>query len=267
MAWIESHQTLREHPKVYVLVDALGVSKAQILGHLHLIWWWCVDYAPDGVISQNDVTVARAGEWTGDPKQFVTALVTAGFIDRVDDVLVVHDWGEYRLHYDLVRERQSRQKEQTRERVRLFREKKRNSNAPVTPSNAPTKHNQTKHNQTKDKAPPLAGPIQGQNGETSTSQVRPNGSTPRALTDVQKLVLGFKAVMGVDPEDKGWDAVYFRRYSKPASELLKLFGGEGPKAADCIDAVVQALEKRGLSWTPETVVKHAGDWKNGRLFK
>lgn len=149
MAWIESHQTLREHPKVYVLVDALGVSKAQVLGHLHLLWWWCVDYAPDGVISQNDVAIARAAEWSGDPKQYVTALVTAGFVDRRGDVLVMHDWGEYRLHYDLLRERQERQREQTRERVRLFREKKRASNAAVTPSNSPTVPNSTQTNITK----------------------------------------------------------------------------------------------------------------------
>ena len=86
-------------------------------------------------------------------------------------------------------------------------------------------------------------------------------------TDVQKVVAGFKAVMNVPDDDREWDAVYFRRYSRPAADLLRLCGGDVLVVADCIDQVSAAMEKKGLSWTPETIVKHAGDWKNGRLFK
>lgn len=95
MAWIESHQTLREHPKVYALMDALGISKPQAIGHLHLLWWWCVDYAPNGMLTQNDSQISRAGEWTGDPSLFVEAVVTAGFLDRGDGVLTIHDWLDF----------------------------------------------------------------------------------------------------------------------------------------------------------------------------
>ncbi len=76
-------------------MDALGISKAQAIGHLHLLWWWCVDYAPDGVMKHNDSQIARAGEWTGDPVQFVEAVVAAGFLDRGDGVLTVHDWLDF----------------------------------------------------------------------------------------------------------------------------------------------------------------------------
>ena len=86
-------------------------------------------------------------------------------------------------------------------------------------------------------------------------------------TDIQKVVSGFKAVMNVPDDDREWDAVYFRRYSRPAADLLRLCGGDVLVVADCIDQVSAAMEKKGLSWTPETIVKHAGDWKNGRLFK
>ncbi|TXH40873.1 MAG: hypothetical protein E6Q97_38870 [Desulfurellales bacterium] len=89
----------------------------------------------------------------------------------------------------------------------------------------------------------------------------------KALTPVQKVVLGFKGALGVPENDKGWDEVYFPRYSRPARELVKLFDGNLGRIGDCIDHVSGALERRGLSWTPETIVKHAGDWKNGRLFK
>lgn len=136
MAWIESHQTLREHPKVYVLVDALGVSKAQVLGHLHLLWWWCVDYALDGVISQNDVAIARAAEWTGEPKKFVEALVGAEFLDRADGVLTIHDWLEY--CGTLVAKRLERQSQR----------KKVPERKPKIPERAPTEPNRTKPNHT-----------------------------------------------------------------------------------------------------------------------
>lgn len=73
--------------------------------------------------------------------------------------------------------------------------------------------------------------------------------------------------MKVDENDKAWDKVYFRRYARPAADLLALFGGDIGSVCDCIEAVAGKLEKKGLSWTPETIVKHAGDFKNGRLMK
>ena len=95
MAWIESHQTLREHPKLYQLSESLGVSKAQTIGHLHLLWWWCVDYSPEGMLRVNDLQIARAAEWSGEPKLFVESLVAARFLDRRDGVLTIHDWMEF----------------------------------------------------------------------------------------------------------------------------------------------------------------------------
>lgn len=147
MAWIESHQTLKEHPKVYLLMDFLSVSRPSAVGHLHLFWWWCVDYAPEGSLKHNDSTIARAAEWSGEPKLFVESLIKAGFLDRANGGLTVHDWAEFRLHYDLALHKKEVQREQVRERVRKFR----SGNAPVTQCNAPTIPNQTIPNLTKPK--------------------------------------------------------------------------------------------------------------------
>lgn len=96
MAWIESHQSLRQHPKLSVLTQLLQVDRAKAIGHLHLVWWWCVDYAPTGELRKfNDMQVAAAAEWSGDAKTFVAALVTAGFLDRSHGVLLVHDWLDF----------------------------------------------------------------------------------------------------------------------------------------------------------------------------
>src|SRR5687767_5633894 len=48
MAWIESHQEIARHPKTRKLARLLGGSVPTAIGHLHLLWWWAVDYAEDG---------------------------------------------------------------------------------------------------------------------------------------------------------------------------------------------------------------------------
>lgn len=95
MAWIESHQELRDHPKLYKLIEILSLEKPQAVGHLHLLWWWCVDYAPDGVLHVNDRQIARAACWPGDAEMFVTALIESGFLERSAGVLTVHDWLDF----------------------------------------------------------------------------------------------------------------------------------------------------------------------------
>lgn len=89
----------------------------------------------------------------------------------------------------------------------------------------------------------------------------------RVTTPVQNVVKAFKITMKVDQNDTAWDKVYFRRYARPAKDLLDLFGNDLGWVCDCIESVAMALDKKGLTWTPETIVKHAGDFKNGRLMK
>lgn len=96
MAWIESHQSLREHPKCKKFCRLLRVSKPEAVGYLHMLWWWALDYAEDGSLSKYDaMDIAIGAEWEGDETEFVNALVTAGFLDRDGESLVIHDWHEY----------------------------------------------------------------------------------------------------------------------------------------------------------------------------
>jgi hypothetical protein len=108
MAWIESHQTLIGHPKTRKAARLLNIQRVHIVGHLHALWWWVLDYADDGDISQFDADViADACEWEGDPDEFLSALIVAGFLDKHADcdALFVHDWDDYAGR--LVRRRQA----------------------------------------------------------------------------------------------------------------------------------------------------------------
>ena len=103
MAWLQSHQTLARHPKTLRAAKSLGVSIPTLIGHLHLLWWWCLDYAQDGDLSGLEGSeIAQTASWEGDPQAFVDALLNAGlpnktgFLERsLNGHLVIHDWDEY----------------------------------------------------------------------------------------------------------------------------------------------------------------------------
>lgn len=96
MAWIQSHQSLLTHRKTGRLARVLRMSRVTAVGHLHAVWWWCLDNAPDGDITDiTDDEIAEAAMWEGEPSEFVDALIGAGFVDRCDGQTVVHDWNDY----------------------------------------------------------------------------------------------------------------------------------------------------------------------------
>jgi uncharacterized phage protein (TIGR02220 family) len=158
MAWIESHQTLGAHPKLFRLCTALGISQVCAVGHLHFLWWWATAYAKDGSLTGcTPMEVSKAAQWSGDPDAFLDAMIATRFIDRSAGKMELHDWGEYRLYHDNALARREGRKEQVRENVRRYRSKKRGvvvgnqsvitdvitSNQPVIKCN---QHNHTKPN-------------------------------------------------------------------------------------------------------------------------
>jgi len=83
MAGIESHDDLATHPKTRRAARALGISIPTMVGHLHLLWHWCLKYADDGDLSGYDsADIADAMMWEGDPDELVEALVNCGPGDR-----------------------------------------------------------------------------------------------------------------------------------------------------------------------------------------
>lgn len=95
--WIESHAALREHPKRKRLSRCLDLETHATVGLLHCLWWWAMDYAPDGDLADFDpADIADGIGYPGDPKKLIKGLQDAKFLDG----LRLHDWQDYgeKLH-------------------------------------------------------------------------------------------------------------------------------------------------------------------------
>jgi len=99
MAWIPSHQELAHHPKLRRAALIAGVSEPAMIGHLHLLWWFALDIAPEGDLSRLDAQdIAIAAKFDGDPDLFVRALQQCGpggTVGFLSDDMHLHDWEEY----------------------------------------------------------------------------------------------------------------------------------------------------------------------------
>lgn len=99
MAYVPSHQELKDHPKTKRAARRADVTLPTMIGHLHLLWWWALDHAPTGDLSRFDAEdLADGAMWDGDPETFVKALVdcgpgeSEGFLTSEG---YLHDWDDY----------------------------------------------------------------------------------------------------------------------------------------------------------------------------
>lgn len=94
MAWLQVHQTLKDHRKLFDAADQLEVEPPHMMGLLVSFWLWALDNAPTG--SLVDITprmISRAAQWDGDPEKLAKTLIRAGWIDEKEDgTLEIHDW-------------------------------------------------------------------------------------------------------------------------------------------------------------------------------
>lgn len=129
MAWIESHQSLHRHWKLARLSQELNITHVQAIGHLHIFWWWVIDYAPDGLLEKfTPLEIAKGADWPGDPDQFVEAMKKARFFDHDAVPLQVHDWFDF--CGELVMQRCRRLKEKRRKMRHAAPQKSRHPTQP-----------------------------------------------------------------------------------------------------------------------------------------
>lgn len=233
MAWIESHQELERHPKTLKLKNLMEWDIDQTIGRLHRFWWWCVDYARDGQLDKfnNEQLASAIGLNPEDGNKFINSMIESGFIDK-EPRFQIHEWNKYfgmflrRSHpeiYETVRKLYGNHAE----------------NVPYL-----TKPNLTK-------------PI------TTAASAKPGFGNKgyEVKTSLQQVVVGWKIVTGVPPDDREWDKLNWARTSKTAKELLGFFGDSPSTIVDCMEDVYNELSKKGLECTIETVKKRAWEWR------
>lgn len=98
MAWIEFHQTMPRHKKTVRLARELKLSRREAVGLMCDLWCWALDNADkDGTLTDVDAEdIADAMDYPrkqGD--KLVDALITCGYMNRVNGALVLHDWYDY----------------------------------------------------------------------------------------------------------------------------------------------------------------------------
>ena len=91
--WIESHESLGEHPKVFDLCNALKIDKPKAIGILHLLWHFTLKFAwRDGDLSKfSNVSIAHSIGWDGDPDKLIESLHGARWMEDKK----IHDWFDY----------------------------------------------------------------------------------------------------------------------------------------------------------------------------
>lgn len=123
MSWIPSNSDLGTHPKTRKAARRLEVSVPTLMGHLHLLWHWCIKHAVNGNITQVDQEdLADAMMWPGEPQKLIGVLCEVGFIDKTTqrdgnvESMLIHDWHEYAGKYDHRRKKNAEYKGAQRQR-------------------------------------------------------------------------------------------------------------------------------------------------------
>lgn len=122
MAWISVHETV-DGPKLRKLHKSLGCSKFEALGILNFFWFWGLQNANrQGLIlcaDEDDIARYLYGVGAGcrlAPDKLVTALIEAGFIDREERGLYIHDWESWQKEWYKYQERLKNDAERQRKK-------------------------------------------------------------------------------------------------------------------------------------------------------
>lgn len=102
--------------------------------------------------------------------------------------------------------------------------------------------------------------ISGLNGKKQAAKRAPP-PVPVLDEPVRKLLLCYKTMQGYELDDASWDRIYFRRFAVVAEELVLVFGGDYKIAVACLSDLGDAFTQKGFTWTLDTIVKHAAEWR------
>ncbi len=96
--WVKVSTQLPRHPKTITAAASLGISAAELVGRLVMLWIYCAEFRPSGILASSK-ELANAMDWGGDAETLAAALEKIpcfhGFIERDAEnglEIHVHDW-------------------------------------------------------------------------------------------------------------------------------------------------------------------------------
>lgn len=249
MAWIQVHQTLKDHRKLFDAADELEISPPHMMGLLISFWLWALDNAPTGKL--DGIThrmIARAAQYEGDAEKLAAALIRAGWLDENEDgELEIHDWYEYAGK--LIDQRKA-EKERSQRR--------RDAAAAAAGENADDQ--QTASGQPKKGRKKAAGRVDQSRVDKST-----DGTTPPSLSD-EGDGAGKKSPIEVR-FDEFWNA-YPKKVGKQYA--LKAWRKIKP-TAELHEAIMQAVnaQKHSEQWRRDNgrFIPNPATWLNGGYWE
>ncbi|MEK4113253.1 hypothetical protein MHH92_23585 [Paenibacillus sp. FSL M7-1414] len=142
MLWIKSYVATDRDPKTGKLCRRTGMDRPTAVGALHMFWWWAVDWAPDGDISEIEAAdIADVMHFKGDPEELISALNEAGYIEETEAGRGIVNWMD--IGGKII---QNKEKDAARKAEKREEEKKaKSSSTPVpkkskgSPTDIPTK--------------------------------------------------------------------------------------------------------------------------------
>lgn len=117
--YVKCFDSIREHPKMYALSEALKIPDYAAIGIIMGVSLWGARNTKDGEITGIPPrAIADAIHWKKKPEILLQALVNCGFIDKTEDGRsFLHEFAEYGGKLEEARQKSS-------ERVKAFRERK-----------------------------------------------------------------------------------------------------------------------------------------------
>lgn len=99
LPWIQVYSNLAEHPKIYALVDRLGLRRNyEAVGIVVSLWLWAAKNAPNGDLSgYSERAIAAAVGVVGKKGQVLCKVMTeTGWLDLDENgALWIHNWSRY----------------------------------------------------------------------------------------------------------------------------------------------------------------------------
>ena len=202
--WFQVFADLPGHIKIGKLRDGLKLkNRYEAVGLIVCIWSWAAVHAPSGDlagVSAQDL--ADAAGWRKSAKSLLEALVAAGFLDRSDEGLTLHDWDG---HQGMLQDAMTRSRRKAADRQKAYRDRKRAEREAVErPSPVPEEDvpRNVTHN--------VTGNITDRHSNGTTSS-----STITNTLPISQSVVVVNTVPGDDGDDGDGDR-----------DVLRLIGGE-----------------------------------------